>query len=232
MAEVSRNNPGGAPRGRVLTPEEWEAQKLAQDFRSVIPPGTEEASLKGLILRPKKVSFATQNKGEQVFMLLRRHWYTNIGWVVNSMLTATIPFFIYIISALLGFNLVVIMGWKLAVTVVIMFYSFLITNVVRSLSEWYFNLYLVTSQRVLDYDFRPFHSSGVSETALVSIQDVKQESVGFLPSIFNYGDVSIFTAADRNVIIFHKVPNPTLVRDKILDLAEVAGRTRRPHGSI
>jgi hypothetical protein len=210
-------------RGRVLTPAEWESEKRNEEFREVVPR-TEGSGINGLILRPKSISFATQNRGEQVFMLLRRHWWINIGWITSEAFSASVPVFIYFLADLAGFNLVDILGWKLFATLLLMFYSVIITNTIRHLADWYFNLYLVTNQRVVDFDFHPFTSSGVSESSLNTIQDVKQKSVGFWASIFNYGDIEIFSAADRNVIKFNYVPNPTLVRDKILDLAEVAGK--------
>lgn len=213
--------PVSPTRGRVLTPQEWEAQRRKQEFSAVVPR-SEGSAFNGLVLRPKNVSFATQNRGEQVFMLLRRHWWSNVNWILSESLAAAFPVFIYIVVAALGFNLIELMGWRIFVIVILTYYSLIITNTVRHLADWYYNLYLVTNQRVIDFDFHPFTSSGASESTLVSIQDVKQKSIGFWPSIFNYGDIEIFSAADRNVITFNQVPNPTLVRDKILDLAEVA----------
>lgn len=207
--------------GRVLTPQEWEAERKKQAFRRVIPARS-GSNFNGLVILPKSVSFAGQNAGEQIFMLLRRHWSTNIGWIVNEAFYAVFPIILYTVLEFFNLNLIDLLGWKLFIVLVLIFYSVLLTNTIRHLSDWYFNLYLVTSERVIDYDYHPFTSSGASESTLVSIQDVKQVSIGFLPSIFDYGDVSIYTAADKNVITFHKVPNPTLVRDKILDLADVA----------
>ncbi len=222
MAE--RQTAGLPPR--VLTPEEWAAQRKKQEFRAVIP-ATEGSGFSGLVMRPKRVAFATQNQGEQVFMLLRRHWFTNLGWISREVGSAIFPPIAYLLADVVGYNLIDVLGWRLFIVVILMFYSFIMTNAIKNLSDWYYNLYLVTSERVIDFDFHPFTSSGASETSLVSVQDVKQKSVGFFPSIFDYGDVEIFSAADRNVITFNQVPNPTLVRDKILDLEDVALKNTR-----
>src|SRR5690606_17376971 len=100
----------------------------------------------------------------------------------------------------------------------IIYYSVVYTNILRHLVDWYFNLYIVTNERVVDYQFRTFASRHVSESDLDSVEDVKESSIGVIPSFFNYGDVSIYSAADKNVIVFHSVPRPTYVRDKIDDL--------------
>lgn len=206
---------------RVLTPEQWHEVQRMQEFKQVIPK-REGRSWSGLLLRPKHVSFATQNHGEQIFILLRRHWSTNLGWIINEIFYSLIPVLLYLGADLIGFNLIESLSGKLFVVMLLIYYSFIFTNSIRHLYDWYYNVYIVTNERVIDYDFIPFASRAVAETVLTSVQDVKEKSIGFLPSLFNYGEVSIYSAADRNVITFEAVPNPTFVRDKIADLAKIA----------
>jgi len=212
--------PAGMSRGRVLSPEEFEKQRQKQELKKVVPK-TEGAGWAGLVLLPKHVSFETQNVGEQVFIMLRRHWFTNLSWVFNSVLFALLPILAYAIADLFKFNLITVLGWKIAVISVLMYYSFWLTNLIRNFSDWYFDVYLVTNERVIDYDFQPFVAQEVSETALRSIEDVRERTVGFFPQMFDYGDLSIYSAADKLVITFDSIPKPTFVRDKILDLAAV-----------
>jgi hypothetical protein len=95
------------------------------------------------------------------------------------------------------------------------------TYAFNRLTEWYFNVYIVTDERVLDITYIPFQSREVVETNLASVENVQETSIGFLPGLFNYGDVKVFTAAEQNVILFESVPNPTLVRDRVSDLAKL-----------
>ena len=87
--------------------------------------------------------------------------------------------------------------------------------------DWYFNIYVITSERVIDFDFNPFAYHKISETNLNNIVDATQESIGFLPMLFNYGDIYIQTAGEKREFDFLAVSKPTWVRDKIMDLRDM-----------
>jgi len=91
--------------------------------------------------------------------------------------------------------------------------------------DWYFNIYLVTNERVIDFDFNAFAYHKISETGLENIVDATQETIGFFPMIFNYGDVYIQTAGERREFDFLAVTNPSWVRDKIMDLRDLVKET-------
>jgi len=212
-----------SPSTTVLSQKEWgEIAKLQQIDKQV--PVHEGSSWVGLELRPKNVRFATQNKGEKIFMLLRRHWVTNTGWVLSLVFYAAIPWIIGFIASLFSIDIVGDFGSKMITLILFFYYSGLFTLFLKNFTFWFYNLYLVTNERIVDYDYKPFVSRGASEIALENIEDVSEKSIGFIPSMFDYGDVDIYSAAEKSAIIFAQVPKPTLVRDKITDLAEIAKR--------
>ena len=87
--------------------------------------------------------------------------------------------------------------------------------------KWYYNLYLVTSERIIHYFFRPLGGYKVAETEIENIQDVSQASIGFLPNIFGYGDIMVQTASIKNKFFFKAVPHPIWFRDVIADLSRL-----------
>ena len=209
----------------VLTPEEW-AEAVRKQRIDRILPRHEGWAWGGIEVRPKDVRFASQNKGEKVFILLRRHFITNFGWLFSNTIYAAIPPLLGTLIEILAPTLVdvsTIPGNFIALfgIGVATYYSLILTNVIRHFVEWYFNVFFVTNERVLDFDFTPFVSRGVNETRLVNIENVKEKSIGFIPSLFNYGNVQIFSAADKSVITFDHIPRPTFVRDIIQDLADI-----------
>lgn len=210
-----------APQQRILSKEEWLELKNLKEFKKVVPR-RQGSDFRGLFLRPPKLKFATQNKTEEVFILLRRHWSSNINWIINLSFYVALPWLLYALFKTLGIDFLVLLGPGLSLIALLSFYSIQFGSAIRNFADWYYNLYLVTNERVIDYDFNVLAtSSGASETGLDSVEDVKETSVGLLPTLFNYGDVSIYTAADKNVITFHKAPDPTFVRDKVADLAKI-----------
>ena len=60
----------------------------------------------------------------------------------------------------------------------------------------------------------------ISEVDLYKIQDITSAIDGFIPSIFNYGNMLIQTAGAVEKFIITSVPHPEMLRQAILDLAE------------
>ena len=206
----------------VLSRSQWEELKKSRMMKELMPR-SEGSGWRGLHIRPKNVKFATQNKDEHVLLLLRKHWISNIGWIFRSVIYLFIPILFLLMLNLLQISLDGVFTMNFGVFVAAVYYSFWLTFVLKNFINWYYNLYLVTSQRVLDYDFDALSSmSGVSENELVSIEDVKQKDLGVMSTLLDFGDVFIYTAADKNVITFDHVPSPTKVRDLISDLARIA----------
>ncbi len=213
MAEV-KNSP-------VLSRQEWEKLKQQEAIDDIIEK-EEGSDWRGLVFKPHNVYFSTQNRGEQVYILLRKHFITNFGWISSTAIYSTFPLILGLVLTLFRVDLFGLFGFRLVFILLAVYYSVLLTGAIRNFVNWYFNLYIVTNERVMDYRFRAFISKSVAESPLEALQDVREISVGFLPSLLNYGDVSMYSAADKTVITFNDVPNPSLVRDKISDLAKIA----------
>ncbi|MEK7556561.1 MAG: hypothetical protein AAB538_01140, partial [Patescibacteria group bacterium] len=47
--------------------------------------------LSAFVVRPKKVTFETQEREEYVLLLLRRHFITNVPWIVMVMVMMLVP---------------------------------------------------------------------------------------------------------------------------------------------
>jgi len=59
----------------------------------------------------------------------------------------------------------------------------------------------------------------MSEIFLFRIQDTTSEVKGFFPSMFNYGDVFVQSAGEQERFLFHKVPDPYGIKDRLMDMA-------------
>jgi uncharacterized membrane protein YdbT with pleckstrin-like domain len=84
--------------------------------------------------------------------------------------------------------------------------------------DYYFDVWVVTNKRIVNIEQRGLFARNVSELNLEKIQDVTTEVHGFLPTMFNYGDVYIQTAAEKERFEFQKVPNPYGIKDTIMTL--------------
>lgn len=181
---------------------------------------------------PADVSFFSQNQNEKVFILVRSHIFINAGWIFRTALFAALPIITYAVLEYLGTVLpefvpqfkqlrdLLPAGYWLVLTLI--YYSSLLTYAYFNFLHWFYNIYLVTSERFLHIEYKILSGKKIAEAPLRNIQDISQHIVGFFPSLFNYGDVSIQTASERGRFHFRSVPDPSWFRDVISDLAKIA----------
>lgn len=86
--------------------------------------------------------------------------------------------------------------------------------------DYWLDVCIVTDKRILDIEQQGLFSRTVSELRLFRVQDVTAEIKGFWKTMFNYGDVFIQTAAEKERFEFIGIPHPNEVAKMILDLAE------------
>ena len=175
--------------------------------------------LTAMAFMPKRVRFESQNNGEDVFILLRQHWATNISWVLNTIVGLLLPFITVVVySHLLGGDLFELSN---IIVVWVIWYLILCSYIFHNFLKWFFNAYIITNQRILDLDFYGLLHSEISEAALVNIEDVSSSHVGIWQNLFDYGHIRIQTAGESQEFGFANVPRPGYIQDKIMDLADM-----------
>jgi hypothetical protein len=222
----------------MMTPQQAAYMATLQHAEEVIK-SKESGALGSYKFKPDQVRFSTQNPREQVFVLLRAHAITNIGWVFRTVVWMLMPFIVIIALDFLNLDFSSILGLRtlnselslnrVAIVILISYYSLLLTSAITNFINWYYNLYLVTNERIIDYNFQALISYEIVEARLENIEDVKEKSVGFLPSLWGYGDIFVQTAGKDTVFDFISVPQPSRVRDIIADLASFS---KRVYGSF
>jgi hypothetical protein len=201
--------------------------------RDILP--REESRMFGqLDVYPPRVTFGGQNKGERIFIMVRQHILTNLGWVIRTAILIVAPFLVSIAidyasgifpqsfpDGVAVLKLLPAMVW---IGLGLIYYSSVFTYAFANYIDWYFDIYFVTSERIIHNEFVFLKGKSVSEAPLENIQEVSQSVIGFLPSIFNYGDVIVQTAAEKGKFFFHSVPDPAWFTDVLADLAKIVGR--------
>jgi len=171
-----------------------------------------ESPFSAFVVKPDGVSFENQRRGEAVLLVLRKHWITNLGWVTMGIFLVFMPliFVEFPVITLLptGYKLVVFISWYLLL-IAFLFEKFLI---------WFFDVGVVTDQRVIDIDFYGLIYKEVSEANLEKIQDVTLQQIGAIRTVFDFGNVIIQTAAETNKIDFEDIPHPQRVSRLLEDL--------------
>jgi hypothetical protein len=177
------------------------------------------APLTAYASHPSGIHFETQEQEETVELFLRQHPIVNLPWVMVSFLLLLIPNVI-LPPLLVSFNLTSIIpgGYVLVGTVFwyVATLGFILTNFI----SWFFNIYIVTNERIVDIDFYFLLYKHFSQAELTRIQDLSFTSSGILPTVFNYGNVIVQTASETPSLEFDKVPYPEKVVETIRMLLE------------
>lgn len=175
-------------------------------------PGRTQGGLGGFSLYPKHVDFETREKGEEIILLLRAHPIVNVRWALVSILMFLAPSIVssigFITDLPSGIGLIVVLAWYLLTT----------AYTLENFLNWYFNVYFVTTHRIIDVDFYNLIYKQVSDANLDRIQDVTYTMGGVARTIFNYGNIYIQTAGEVTQFEFMGVPSPDKVAKILQDL--------------
>lgn len=177
--------------------------------------------LASMAILPKDVNFESQNRDEDVYILLRQHWVVNVPWITNLLIGILVPYGIVFVLSLISDEYEFVSSSTI-IALWISWYLLLGSYSIMNFLKWFFNAYIVTNERILDIDFYGLLNHRLSEAALENIEDVSSGHVGIWQNLFDFGHVKIQTAAETLEFRFDNVPKPGYVQDKIMDLADIA----------
>lgn len=159
---------------------------------------------------PHSIYFDTQEPDERILLFLRRHFITNLTWIALTVLLVILPpIAVYLLHAIS--YPITFLPFPLMQIILTLYYLLTLTNAFVNLLDWYYNITIITTKRVLDIQLKDLVNKKVSATKISLVQDVDFKQVGTIPSLFNYGDVIMQTAGKEVNFIADAVPNPELV---------------------
>lgn len=159
------------------------------------------------LFMPDGIRFETQEPGESIILLVRRHWITNLDWLTIGILLIILPLFLFpfiVVSGIFpsglhqSFFSFLILVWYLLT------FSYILVNFLL----WYFTVSIVTNERIIDIDFVNVLYKKFAETRIARIEDVTNKTGGFIRALFDFGDVIVQTAAKEAMFEFGSIPHP------------------------
>lgn len=168
---------------------------------------------------PKGIKFQTQKETETIILFLRPYFLTNLPWILLSIILIFLPLVIAIFLPMFGINLLssaVIIHF--ATVYLIFYYLILFSYMLITFLTWFYNIFIVTADRIVDINYSDIVVHNVSETKLNHIEDVRYAQSGFIPTLFNYGDLFAQTAGEMENFEAHSIPKPKEATDIIANL--------------
>lgn len=161
---------------------------------------------------PHGITFAHQEKNEQIILFTRRHFVTNLPWIIITFTAILTPLLFSSILQLINlplFSLPLSLSIDLLFFYYIMIFGFAFYNFL----DWFYNIGIVTQKRILDIDFMHLSYIDIAITQLPEVEDVVQRQKGFFASFFDYGDVIAHTVPGKENFVFERIPHPAQVVD-------------------
>lgn len=200
------------PELYTSTNKQKEAMAHSADRHHV--PGHTHNPFSAFFYRPERIKFETQEKEEKIVLMLRRHPVTNIPWILLAIILVLAPGYILAYVPFLEFLPV-----RFQFMAMVLYYLMVTAYVIEQALSWFFNVNIITDERIVDVDFRNLIYREITDTRIDKIQEVTHKVGGAFGVMFNFGDVIIQTAGAEIAIEFEDVPNPARVQ-QILSAAQ------------
>jgi len=168
------------------------------------------------------LTFETQDDDEEVVLLLRAHFITNLPWILITLIFSLIPPLLAVTGGLSLLQSQIGLNPTTIYSLLLIWYLFLFAYAFQNFLLWYFNVYLVTNENVVDMDFFQLLYRKIASAELSKIEDVTASMGGVAQSLFNYGNIQIQTAGAVVEFVFERVPNPAYVQKVIEETVEKA----------
>lgn len=184
--------------------------------------GRFKSMLGSLVVKPHQTRFESQDDDEEIVIMGRRHFITNLKWLALASFAVFVPMFWG------EFPMIKILNVNTSFVLSIVWYSALLFYVLENFMLWFYNVYIVTNERLVDVDFFGLLYKNVNVTQIGKVEDVNYSQRGVIAGFFNYGDVVIQTASEqrsddrseRSAFTFDRIANPDLVVKIISELME------------
>lgn len=153
---------------------------------------------------------------ETVVRELRHHPMIVIPHLIISFLILVLDFFLMYWLFLQGWWGVALFS---AVILVIIFY------ILRLIFLYRRNIFVITTERLIDYEQPSFFERFQNELPLRKIKSVEVKKKGLGGAVFNYGNIIIYIKDDVAPLELYKIAKPVEVQNELIALLNQAGET-------
>ena len=166
-------------------------------------------------------NFPGQREGEDVLAVIYKHSIVYARILSAFFLVIFLPVIIFLI---IWFSIYPLEAhYEGGIVVSIFMCLIILFGLLFSCIKWIneeFDIFILTTDRLIDITQVTFFKRMVTSTPLEQIQDVTGIVSGFVATILHYGDLTVQTAAgDASDFFIDRIPDPEGVARKILDWA-------------
>jgi hypothetical protein len=220
------HTPFVAKADAVIAPQSVPKQDFAsaQDSAAAQPSVAQPSStLFTKLHTTENITFHKQDPDEKIILLLRKHFITNVSWIITTVFFSLLPLFMGIIFSIFSFSAPPVPIQFIPVLLAT-YYLLVTLYAITHFISWLYNVFIVTQKRIVDVDFSDVIYHDVAITKIEEVEDVHYTQSGFLSSIFNYGNLFVQTQADKANFEALGVPQPAEAAHILIELTGHAGK--------
>lgn len=151
-------------------------------------------------------------EGEKVIKIVHKHWGSFVLPAIKIFLAFSIPFFL---SAFLFSN-------SIGLIIFVIVFIGAATYTLHLWMNWYFDLFVLTNQRLINIDQKGIFTREVSEATYMNVQGATYELSGLFAMLFNYGTVKIQAIGIKDLVKIESAEDPKRLQELILEIKDKA----------
>ena len=164
--------------------------------------------------------FQGQHENETVLRVVHRHWFNILThlfliFVFSLLLIGSVLLLPLLFPEALDAN-----SWRFFVFVENTFFVFIWIYSFLVWIDYYFDVWIITSERIVNIEQKGLFVRHVSELRFSRVQDVTCTVEGIIPTVLNFGDVYVQTAAEEERFVFRQVGDPYGIKDVVMRLSQ------------
>jgi len=163
---------------------------------------------------PKNISIDGQEPKEKIILIFRSHPIVVLPRILQSLVLIVCAIIVAVLFKMSDMT-------NLGVGVGILLILAGVSNFIFTYIYWFYNVNIITTERIIDMDFSNIGSYRMSEAQIEKVEDISVANEGFFASMFNYGTIYVQTAAEEREFEFENVAEPNRIQDILGDLMEL-----------
>lgn len=169
----------------------------------------------------KDAHFEGQEQNEKVLRVVHRHWFDILMQYVPVLVVV-----FFMVASVVAVPILFPAFWKGNQVLFWFFETFagMVMWVFSALIfvDYWLDVWIITDRRVVNVEQKGLFMREVSELRHQKIQDVTTEVEGFFPTLLDFGNVFVQTAAEKAEFFFRNVPDPYGIKALLVDLQKHA----------
>ncbi|MEK7515458.1 MAG: PH domain-containing protein [Patescibacteria group bacterium] len=158
--------------------------------------------------------------GEHVVMETRKHWFLFLLELLPFAVIAIIPFvlpkILPLAPQLAPYAELFDYGTPIMRAVLGAWLLIAWTSAWGAFTKYFLDVWVLTTQRLVDIEQRGYFSREVSSVLLSRVQDVTTDVVGVIPSLLGFGNINVQSAGATEKFHMNGIPRPEQMRDLIV----------------